>query len=426
MKSIKELELTKESDLTEWIYSVLQKAKPGEYTSIEKLLDLYFYDGNHRHINPNNIYKTVFSEAREHYILLDNSELFGVKTFVLPYKRLFKVWNKRKYMSEDLFRSLCEEYDELFISLEVDDSDFAKKKDKILHSWKKSCGIFKRNPNKPSKPKKAIRIKDLDNSPYSEPIPEELEKKNIKIIPIASGSKGNSLYIEIENIKILIDTGVSVKKIEKALSVNERKLEDIQAIFITHGHSDHISSIKAISKVIGCPIYTSEWTANVLKTIGVESVVIEPYERKELFEGLIINMFSAEHDFIMTYGFVFETKACKVSYLTDNGYYNDKRLRQMYGSDVAILEANYDLDKLEKRGANELTWRISATHSSNIRCGYCMISLHDKGTRNFILAHVSSVNNSKKLIEETIKKMMRSRYANVYICDSESETLLSY
>ncbi len=64
MKSIKELELTKESDLTEWIYSVLQKAKPGEYTSIEKLLDLYFYDGNHRHINPNNIYKTVLSEAR--------------------------------------------------------------------------------------------------------------------------------------------------------------------------------------------------------------------------------------------------------------------------------------------------------------------------------------------------------------------------
>ena len=128
----------------------------------------------------------------------------------------------------------------------------------------------------------------------------------------------------------------------------------------------------------------------------------------------------------MGYGFAFETDNCKVSFLTDNGYTNSKRLKQMYGSDVAVLEANFDLDILEKNFPSDESWRVSMNHSSNIRCGYSILALHDNGTRNFLLAHLSKYNNRPEVALNTVKTMLRNRYANIHICKTESDELLSY
>ena len=425
MKTKNEIEATTNEILLDWIISELKKFKPGAETSIKSLLDSYFYSENYHNIIPNDIYEMVFTKSREDQILLDESKNYGVKR-VLPYKQSFVVWNKRKYMSDDLFRSLCETYDMLYISLDFDDDSFEKEKNAILSNWRKECRIFKKDPDQPVKPKKISRIKDLDRTPFAKPVIEKLEKKNINVIPVGSGSKGNSMYVEMGDHIFLIDCGMPLSKVKNALEKNGRNLSDIQAIFITHGHSDHISGVKTIAKELKCPIFTSSWVKNDLAEMNIESIELEPYKRHEVIPNLFVTMFKADHDYIMTYGFAFETNNAKLSYLTDNGYTNEKRLREMYGSDVAILEANFDLDLLDKSGDNELTWRVSVNHSSNIRCGYSMISLHEKGTRNFIIGHLSKRNNKPELVMDTLKTMLRERYAQIHICSPESDELLKY
>ena len=425
MRSKKELEQTTSTELLEWIFKELKSFKAGQKCSTETLLNSYFYGNNYYKINPYEFDKLLISSSRDYFYLFDFSKLYGEKKRI-PYKQEFVVWRKKNYISEDEFRDLCDEYDSLFVDLELNDAKFETKKKKILAEWKKDCAIFKKNPNFQRKRKKIIRVKDLDRTPFDPPVKEELPCKDIHIIPIGSGSDGNCMYIEMGDHKFLVDAGISCKKTSNALTKNGRTIDDVEALFVTHGHSDHISSIKSVAAKAACPIYTSEYVQRDLEELGLDSTIIEPYQRVEPVPGLFVTMFEARHDYIMTYGFVFETENSKVSYLTDNGKMNEEQLRQMCGSDVAVLEANFDLDMLEEHGSNMLTWRISMNHSSNIRCGYTIISLHDSGTRNFILAHVSKGNNKYDLILDTIRTMLRSRYANIYICKPESDEMLMY
>lgn len=139
MKSKKELELTTKDELIEWIFVELKKYKAGQRSSVEELLDLYFGGKNYHRINPIEINSIVFLKSREYQFILDTSDNYGLNISKYNYKQSFAVWKKRRYMSDDEFRDLCEEYDSLFEKISPDDEKFDTIKRDILNVWKKDC-----------------------------------------------------------------------------------------------------------------------------------------------------------------------------------------------------------------------------------------------------------------------------------------------
>ena len=250
----------------------------------------------------------------------------------------------------------------------------------------------------------------------------------INIIPIGSSSSGNSIYVEIKNYSFLIDMGISYKNVKNALEANNRDLSKIDAIFVTHGHYDHIKAYKAICNNTNCNIYSNETVLYNLKDANAEKIVLDIDKTYEVFPDLNVRMFLIPHDFVKTCGFSFKYGDIKLGYLTDCGRMNDKILKELSGSDVVIIESNHDIDMLKKGPyPKNLQNRILSEygHLSNEESALTMKKLSEKGTKSFILAHLSKKNNDPILAYNTALKYLDSD-CFVYVCPENGIDLLSF
>ena len=166
-----------------------------------------------------------------------------------------------------------------------------------------------------------------------------------------SGSTGNSFFVQTENTKLLIDAGVSCKKIEDALASINVSPKDIDAIFITHEHIDHTKSIGMLSKKYGLPIYTNTetWQAILNSNNKLPNVDIHFFENDKTFEfkDLKIHPFSTPHDAANPCGFnIFKDKK-KLSIATDLGHMSADIIKNLENSSFLMLEANYDSNVLK-------------------------------------------------------------------------------
>ena len=222
----------------------------------------------------------------------------------------------------------------------------------------------------------------------------------INIIPIGSGSTGNSIYIEILDHRFLIDMGIGFRKIRDALALHDRNINDIEAIFLTHGHSDHTKAAKAIANNTSCKVYADQSSMYAIRDINAERVILESSTTYEILPGLKVRMFPVPHDYVRTCGFVFEYQGKKLGYVTDCGKMNEIIIDEIAGSDVIVIESNHDIEML-KNGPypKDLQRRILSKygHLSNDDCAETIATLYDKGSRNFILAHISLNNNTVQL-----------------------------
>ena len=256
-----------------------------------------------------------------------------------------------------------------------------------------------------------------------------LPMNKINIIPVGSGSTGNSIYIEINEHKILMDMGMGFRKIRDALSVHNRNIADIEAIFLTHGHSDHVKGAKAIANNTNCIVYGNESCMYPIRDIKAERMVIETDRDLAIFPDLKVRMFRVPHDYVYTCGYTFESNGRKLSYLTDCGIMNDKIFKELSGSDVCIIESNHDIEMLQNGPyPRELQRRILSEygHLSNDDCATTISRLYEAGTRNFLLAHLSRQNNTPEKALETLMSVMKEKDINVYVCPVEGNDLLSY
>ena len=166
-----------------------------------------------------------------------------------------------------------------------------------------------------------------------------------------SGSTGNSLFLESENTKVLIDAGESAKKIEKALSSIDVDIHDIDAILITHEHQDHVHSISTLSKKYDLPIYATEktWDAMPSKRDSITSENLNYFKSNEKFEigDLEVYPFSIPHDAADPCGFNIINKDVKLSIATDLGHMTKNILEKIENSKFIMLEANYDPEILK-------------------------------------------------------------------------------
>ncbi|MGN1326966.1 MAG: MBL fold metallo-hydrolase [Clostridia bacterium] len=230
-----------------------------------------------------------------------------------------------------------------------------------------------------------------------------------KFCSLFSGSTGNSLLVETENSKVLIDAGESTKKIVDALSLVNVDISDIDGILVTHEHTDHIKSLGTISKKYNIPVYANAetWKAmpeqeeKILSDNKKTFLVNEKFEIKDLS----FKPFSIPHDATNPCGFNVFNKDKKISIATDLGHITPEILNNLEKSSFALLEANCDPNILRySRYPYSLKQRISGPngHLSNNNSGEIVSMLMKTGLTRVMLGHLSKENNFPELAYKTV------------------------
>ena len=229
----------------------------------------------------------------------------------------------------------------------------------------------------------------------------------IKFCNLFSGSTGNCTYIASENTKILIDAGVSCSRISKALAELDTSLDEIDAILITHEHSDHTKGLSVITKKHHIPIYTSPKTWQMMDNLQIEDsckLIFTPNEDFEIGNFKIFP-FSIPHDAIDPCGFSVFGEDKKITVATDIGHLTKEIVSYMEESNILLLESNYDTETL-KCGSYpySLKKRILGEkgHLSNDLASKAVCYLCQKGVNNIILGHLSKENNFPELAYQTV------------------------
>ena len=166
-----------------------------------------------------------------------------------------------------------------------------------------------------------------------------------------SGRSGNSLFVETNNTKILIDAGVSCKKIEKALNELEIEPNSLDGILVTHEHSDHVQGLGTLSKKFDLPVFVNQETLDAMpkQKDKISDKNIKTFKISDKFEigDLIINPFSIPHDAANPCGFTICNDNKKISVATDIGHMTNDILKNLEESSFILLEANYDPEVLK-------------------------------------------------------------------------------
>ena len=225
-----------------------------------------------------------------------------------------------------------------------------------------------------------------------------------KICPLFSGSEGNSTLISSGGINILIDAGVSYKKLKAELEKKGVLPETLSAIFITHEHTDHINCLKTLLKNIKIPVYASGVTLNALEQINVipeGTKVFCADEESFTYNDICVSRFATSHDCEGSSGYVFTAgDGLKAAVCTDLGVMTENVRQALSGCDTVLIESNHDITML-KNGPYppSLKMRILSDegHLSNSSCASELPFLLENGTKKIILGHLSRHNNTPLL-----------------------------
>lgn len=230
-----------------------------------------------------------------------------------------------------------------------------------------------------------------------------------KFCSLYSGSSGNSLLVETPNTKILIDAGESAKKIESTLSDLNVGINNIDAILVTHEHSDHIKGLGTLAKKFDIPVYANKetWDAMPEVTEKIQSSnqnKFIPYEKFDIGD-LKVLPFKIPHDAANPCGFNLFYKNQKISIATDLGHMDFNLIKYLEESNFILLEANYDLNILKcSKYPYLLKQRIAGPngHLSNEMAGKTISYLIKSGLSKVMLGHLSKENNFPELAYQTV------------------------
>ncbi|MBF0224711.1 MAG: MBL fold metallo-hydrolase [Desulfobacterales bacterium] len=214
---------------------------------------------------------------------------------------------------------------------------------------------------------------------------------------LASGSKGNCIYISNGESSILVDCGISAIQIEKQLVEKGFNPNNLDAIIISHEHDDHIKGLNPFSNKFNIPVFITEKTKKASKLQNLDNVRYFEYGKSFYAKNLKIDPFPISHDAAEPSGFTIKYKEKKIGIATDLGIVTALVKYYLKESSFLIIEANYDLEMLEKgRYPWPLKQRIKSRvgHLSNIETKNLLIELKHEKLYHVVLAHISETNNS--------------------------------
>ena len=249
----------------------------------------------------------------------------------------------------------------------------------------------------------------------------------MKFSVLSSGSKGNTTYIETSQAKILIDAGNCCKYIIDALEQINVNPKDIDAILITHTHSDHIKGLPVLLKKINPCVYISKKMYPHLEYL-TNYKIIDSNQIK--IKDLDIDVIKTSHDTEESFGFVINNQNKSLVYITDTGYINKRYFNLLTNRNVYIMESNHDIEMLNNGSYPfELRQRILSDkgHLSNYDSAKYLSKFIGTNTEYILLAHLSEENNTKELAyNELIKRLDKEKLTipNIIVTSQNKETKL--
>ncbi len=224
-----------------------------------------------------------------------------------------------------------------------------------------------------------------------------------KVVPLFSGSKGNSYYIGSTGRGILIDAGRSCKQIENAMSINGLDMRNVEAIFITHEHTDHCSALKVLASRYETKVFASKGTLSALERSGKLDKRFQTYviENEIALNNMLVKRINTSHDANESCCYQVTTADDKKAIIaTDLGIMTDEVRQGILSSDFAVIESNHDIQLL-KNGIYPyyLKQRILSNrgHLSNESCSKELPDFVKSGTLRLMLGHLSRENNTPAL-----------------------------
>lgn len=231
----------------------------------------------------------------------------------------------------------------------------------------------------------------------------------MKIAVLASGSKGNCTYVETENMRSLIDIGMSNLYVENNLIDLGIDPNTIQNIFITHTHVDHIAGLKVFLKKHHPTVFlTIKMYEELSKSIPLDDYVL--MEEDIAVGDMIVSTFKTSHDTEDSVGYVLTSGGKTLVYVTDTGYIQDKNLKKLANKDIYIMESNHDVKLLMENPhyPYQTKQRILSDrgHLSNKDSAYYLSTIVGNKTKYVVLAHLSEQNNTPLLAKEALEEAL--------------------
>ncbi len=261
---------------------------------------------------------------------------------------------------------------------------------------------------------------------------QETKNMSLRFSVLASGSSGNALYVETNKQKLLIDAGLSGKKIEKLMSNVHCSPKELDGILVTHEHSDHIKGLGVLARRYKLPIYANKKTWDAMEdSIGEvenEQKFEFPVEAIKTFGDLDVESFRVSHDAAEPMFYIFHHEGKKLTLATDIGYVSDRMKGMINESDMYIFEANHDVNMLMM---GRYPWNVKRRilsdkgHVSNEDAAHALADVIGTNTKRIYLAHLSQDNNMKDLARLSVQQVLEERGYTVgsdfILCDTDPE-----
>ena len=237
----------------------------------------------------------------------------------------------------------------------------------------------------------------------------------MKFCTLASGSSGNCIYVENGNTRLLVDAGISAKRIAECLEIIDVAPESIDAILITHDHSDHTQGVAVFSRKYGTDIYATKGTLNYITAnckARPDNSHLHDVIRENPFEigSILVEPFPVLHDAIDPVGYALSGGGKKLGIATDLGTFDEGIIRRLYGAEALYVEANHDVNMLMLgKYPYQLKCRINSEtgHLSNEACAELIRHTRTDRTKTIVLAHISKENNFEELAYETVRQSVQ-------------------
>lgn len=245
---------------------------------------------------------------------------------------------------------------------------------------------------------------------------------SLEFCSLASGSSGNCYLVRYKETALLVDAGISGKRIFEGLEYTDTPLENVRAVMVTHEHIDHIQSLPIVTrKAVNAKAY-----ANAATWENINKKVSE--EKKEYFctgdefyiGEILVKTFALSHDAADPVGYSFYADGRQVSIVTDSGCITPEIFNEIIDADLLVLEANHEVEVLQMCSYPYKTKRRilgEQGHLSNVTAGKCickLIEAKDKA-RRILLGHLSRQNNEPQLAQMTITNILNEE--EIYIGD---------
>ena len=254
----------------------------------------------------------------------------------------------------------------------------------------------------------------------------------MEITTFASGSKGNCVYVSAGDTGLLIDAGISFARIKKNLAELGCEPEQLQGVFVTHEHSDHVKGLLTLLKRTELPVYAPALVAKSLRGMlpcYADRICSIPVRQPIKVEGVTVTAFETPHDTPQSVGYRVDRGSESFSLCTDLGHITDEVLDHITYSGSVLIESNHDVTRLRLSSYPVyLQERILSNrgHLSNEACARMAIWLAEHETKQFVLGHISQESNTPRMAMTVVGGALRDAgYGGLYCAAAPADEQLT-